>query len=373
MTSRAPTVFVVAALTCLAGVIPSTPSWAHRPPDGGATCEARVLQVRLTPQVIRPYRLVGWLCMPPYPSTTVQLTVSGFTYDHHYWDLPFRADRYSYVRHAVAPDRRGNVRQRRGTAVFNIDRLGVGLSDRPPGDQVTIPAEAYVLHQVVQALRRGAVGGIAFTHVVGVGHSLGAAMLICESGTPAASTADSPCPGYGDLDALVLADYLHGVNAAAQVAIRASLHPAAADPNFISVHLPDGYLTTLPGARMADFYNAAYADPAVVRADERLKQTGTSGEMATLGTARDPRYSRSIAVPVLLVVGAEDWLACGLQLPCTGDASVRTREAPFYNPQLALGVIVVPMAGHDTNLHPNASDWYADAQAWIRTAPMPGC
>src|SRR6185503_8303572 len=109
-------------------------------------CIKKTLPVKLSQSAAQTYNVVGWLCAHGgFKDKTVQVLVSGFTYDHNYWDFPYQQYRYSYVQYATAA----------GYATFNIDRIGVGESSKPPADQVTFPAEAYATRQIVQALREG--------------------------------------------------------------------------------------------------------------------------------------------------------------------------------------------------------------------------
>src|SRR3954447_23022457 len=63
----------------------------------GAGCQRRDSWVALTPGADVRYRVAGWLCRPARPTATVQVLLSGFTYDHTYWDsLP--SEGRSYVR-----------------------------------------------------------------------------------------------------------------------------------------------------------------------------------------------------------------------------------------------------------------------------------
>jgi pimeloyl-ACP methyl ester carboxylesterase len=313
------------------------------PPDTTLRCQQTALPVTLTPSDATSYHVVGWLCARgPAQGKTVQLLLSGYTYDHNYWDLPYRPDTYSYVRSATSF----------GYATFNIDRIGVGSSDRPPGDAVTVASQGYVTHQIVQALRRGQVGQATFAKVIGVGHSMGGGIWIYEAST------------YADVDGVIVADYLHQINPAQQAAIRSTIYPAQSDPRFAGRALPPGYLTTQPGTRGASFFERGVADPAVLSQDEAMKQTATTGERATLSFARDPRFSQQIRVPTLLVVGEHDQLACGADLSCANSAAVLAREQAYYSSWTCLEAVVLAGAGHDTNLHPNALHWYVAAAGW---------
>jgi alpha-beta hydrolase superfamily lysophospholipase len=320
---------------------------AGGPTPAPAPCRREAVPVTLAPQASTYYTIVGWLCTPahrPRAASAVQVLLSGLTYDHHYWDMPHQSGNYSYVQTAL----------RHGDVVFNMDRLGVGASSRPPAALVTVASEAYVTHQVVQALRRGTVGGIRFSQVYGVGHSMGAAIWICEAAI------------WRDVNALLVSSYLHRPNIAQQQAIAATLYPAGADPAFATRPPPDGYVTTIPGSRLDDFYFAPSADPATVAADEAFKQTATAGERASLNLARDPLYSSTIDVPVLLLVGQYDSLGCDPVhgLVCTDSAAICGREAPTY-PAARLAAMVVPDAGHSVALHRDVRPWLGAAEAWV--------
>src|SRR5205085_7879859 len=88
----------------------------------------------------------------------------------------------------------------RGYSTFAIDRLGTGLSHKPPADLLTTQSHAYVVGQIVQKLRAGAIGGRTFSTVVGVGHSFGAGILQYLAGT---ATVAATIPDY-----LVLGSFL---------------------------------------------------------------------------------------------------------------------------------------------------------------------
>src|ERR1700759_686911 len=83
------------------------------------------------------YHVYGELCARGgLAHKTIQVALHGATYGHLYWDFPYQPEVYSYVRWATAS----------GYAVLNIDRIGIGRSDHPPADQVTVESNAYVVH-----------------------------------------------------------------------------------------------------------------------------------------------------------------------------------------------------------------------------------
>jgi len=340
---------VTLALCSLAAMaLPSASVLAEGEYGDGPHCQQQTLPVQLAAGDPTMYEVKGWLCWDgQLAGKTVQLLLSGFTYDHYYWDFPFQQDKYSYVLEATAE----------GYATFNIDRIGVGQSSHPTDPStVTVTSEAFVTNQVVQALRAGNVAHNAFHKVIGVGHSYGAAIWIIEA---------SSYPQNGGVDGLILADYLHQSDPNTVAALTAARWQAQQDPKFASASWALGYITTKPGYRYL-FYNPDYADPRVIKKDEELKQTATIGEATTLGLARDPSFSQKIGVPVLLVVGQKDSLGCNdsLGLSCADNAAIVAREAANFSAQACLEAYVLPISGHDTNLHPDAKRWFKAAGGW---------
>jgi pimeloyl-ACP methyl ester carboxylesterase len=123
----------------------------------------------------------------PLSGRTVQILISGTTQTHVYWDFPLRPQQYSYV-HALT---------NAAYAMLNLDRLGTGQSDHPPGDQVTIAAQAYTVHQIIQALHAVQGPGSSLGKVILVGHSVGAAIPVVEANR------------YVDVDGVILSGLLH--------------------------------------------------------------------------------------------------------------------------------------------------------------------
>jgi pimeloyl-ACP methyl ester carboxylesterase len=313
-------------------------------------CRTATVPVTLSTTDSAVYRLAGWLCAAGSPrGRPVEVLVHGLTYQHTYWDWPYQPQRYSYVRAAAAA----------GYATFSVDRLGVGASDAPPADALTVPAQAFVLSQVVQKLKAGTIAGTRFGTVIGVGHSGGAAMWAYQAATERRPDAR--------VDAVILAGFLHETNPAQVAAIGAALYPVENDRAFAGRGLPAGYLTTVPGTRARLFHNPSYVDPRVVAVDEASKATTTTAERASLALARDPELTRQIGVPVLVATGERDLLGCDPGDPglsCADETAVMARESRYFSPVAHMQVYVQPQAGHDTNLAPNASDWFCAANRW---------
>ena len=321
--------------------------------------------------------LVGQVC---YPTTvvaslrgSVQVLVSGTAYGQSYWDFPYEPDTYSYVRAAAAA----------GFTTFNFDRIGVGKSTHPLDTEVSIPSNAYTIHQAISQLRAGALDGVQYNRVVIVGHSLGSLISWYEAGT------------YHDVDAVVASGILHNFNVLGTAQFVASLYPAALDPRFLGKIIDPGYLTTLPGTRESSFYYPPNTDPGVVSTDEATKETATVAEAASVFAMELPGVLQpasqlvcsltpgvcdgvgssifygitpQITVPVLQVVGQYDALLCGTTSPnqCSDVAAVQRTESGYYTgiAKRCLTVAELPDSGHDVNLEENAQNWFALANNW---------
>jgi hypothetical protein len=120
-------------------------------------------------QISDTFSIYSKLCVPADTKnasrpTSVQFLSHGGTLDHTYWDF---APGYSYVDAAAE----------KGYATFSYDRLGTGKSTQPdPLQIVQIPLQVEIAHAIIENLKSGQIGGIAFGQVAGVGHSLGAAL-----------------------------------------------------------------------------------------------------------------------------------------------------------------------------------------------------
>jgi pimeloyl-ACP methyl ester carboxylesterase len=310
---------------------------------GGLRCTDVSFPVTLSAGDATVYNVVGALCSRgAIQGRTIQIALHGATYSHLYWDWPFEPELYSYVRRATAAE----------YAVLSLDRIGIGLSDHPPAAAVTIDVNAFVVHQIVAALRSGdlvvpAFGRVRAGRVALVGHSLGSVISIDEAAT------------YGDVDGLVLTGVSHEVTPLLGE-ILGALYPANLDPHFAGRDLPDGYLTSQPGLRTV-FYQAPFYDPQVVAVDEENKETVTTAELDTAFPALD--LSTGIHVPVLVVVGDYDRAFCGA--PTCSASGTLAAEPSFYPADACVETAIVPETGHDVNLHFHAQTAYDTILDWM--------
>ncbi len=101
------------AMTAAFMVLGVAPSAIEAAAQAGLRCDEILFSVAPAPDQEVDFTVVGWLCSRgPIANKTIQILVNGATYDHHYWDFPYRPSQYSYVRAATAT----------GYATLNMDR-----------------------------------------------------------------------------------------------------------------------------------------------------------------------------------------------------------------------------------------------------------
>jgi pimeloyl-ACP methyl ester carboxylesterase len=313
------------------------------------------IPVALAPGQPAGYMVSGELCATEdelHEGATAQLLIHGAAYNHHYWDFgTVDGIEYSYARDVAA----------HGFATFALDEIGAGNSSHPSSDLVTSQATAYVAHQIVQGLRRGRINGVPlgrgvrFGKVIIVGHSLGSVTVWQEA------------ISYHDVDGVIVTGAAHAVTT--QFLTSGDLYPAVDDPKFAKSGLDTGYLTTLPGTRVTLFYSPPDADPAVITADEASKDVVSATDLSTGLPIVTSNATLAIKVPVLDILGSDDFTTCGLSsegvtFDCSSGAKVATQEAPFYSPAAQIHACVVPGSGHSVNLAVNHRLPAADAVAW---------
>jgi len=343
--------FGVACISLLALIIAPLATITRTSAASPSDCQAVTLPVSLLPGQPADQTISGTYCTPTTWASgthTIDVATPGGTYNHLYWDWPQDPATYSYVDKTLQA----------GRATFNYDRLGTGASSHPLSTTLTVNNEAYVLHQVVQWLRTNK----QYQTIDLVGHSYGSIISIQEAGF------------YHDVNRLVATGLVHLPNIAGGFAnaLISLSHPAILDPVLASQNLDPGYITTTPGTRKQLFYSSS-ADPAVIVYDEAHKDVAPLTGLATLATTwyLPPllNASNGVRVPVLVVLGQEDSLFCGLPslLTCNNDSQLRSFEAPYYTSAPSLTAITVPKTAHDIALHPSANQSFAQINSWIQT------
>ncbi|WP_225843364.1 alpha/beta hydrolase [Streptomyces albus] len=307
-----------------------------------AICRATTVEVTLGKGT---GRMWGELCRPAGSSPdTVVTMVHGATYNHNYWDFPYQPDKYSFRK----------MLNGAGYATFVVDRLGTGNSTVPPSSELNLTVEARQMHEVVQGLRTGRIGGTGFGKVVLAGYSLGSAVTSIEAST------------FHDVDAVLITALGHYNNpAGTQAIIDNGLSPNDDPVLKDRHHYDDGYATTKPGSRKHVFYADRPMDPGVLATDELTKDANVFTEAAD-PLVIDPAVSRAIDVPVMFALGDRDPLMCGDGYEdCSSQAALRAQEAPFWTSAPSFDVILVEDAGHGLNLVPNTRVYQDASRDWL--------
>lgn len=307
----------------------------------GVSCTELVIPVKLSANGIFEYDVVGDLCSAGPPAGRVlQVLVSGSGYGSVYWDFPYEPDTYSFVRAAL----------RDGYATFHFDRLGIGRSDHPPGILLNVDRQADVLQQVIAALQ----AQTEFGAVVTVGHSFGSVTSIAHAlGNP-----DS-------VAGVVLTGFAHNTNPGFTMAMRTGVDLAAFKGPFVGRLVDPTYVISKPDTRGETFYTLENADPKVVETDELNRQPTAMGEVISSSKYFGPQ-SKELAVPVLILLGEDDFVVCGGDLDCTDHDAVVAHEARFFGPAACLETVVLDDTDHDANLHLNAPGNFAIMLDWVR-------
>lgn len=178
------------------------------------------------------------------------------------WDFPYQPEKYSWVRNATSE----------GYSTLAFDSVGAGNSSKPDG-LLEAQCQTYVesIHQIVEMLRAGQIGGKAFDKVITIGFSLGSVSLV------------SLAKQYpADADALVLhgfswnaATLYQGFFAGFQVAA------SIVDPVKWG-YLPTTYTTqSTPASREATVFYGNY-DRGIVPLDYELRDFDTLGASITI-------------------------------------------------------------------------------------------
>ena len=306
----------------------------------GVTCQQKTVSVKLSADGFREFDLVGQLCWTgELQNKTLQVLVSGSGYGAAYWDFPYESDTYSYARAAL----------RAGDAVFNFDRMGMGLSDHPFGIALDVDTQAYILHQALNALE----GENTFNAVVMLGHSFGSTVSLAHALTwPEQS------------DGIVLTGFIHNVNPAFGPAMGQGISVAAFSEPLAGTLLDPTYVMSKPDSRGGVFYTADNTDPGVIAADDATRETTAVGELISMS-----RYfadqSKGLAVPVMVLIGENDFVVCGGELDCTDHEAVVAHESAFYPASACPEIYVLDDTNHNANLHLNAQQAFALMQDWV--------
>jgi pimeloyl-ACP methyl ester carboxylesterase len=210
-----------------------------------------------------------------------------------------------------------------------MDRVGYGQASRPHGDTLTFEVSAGYLHEVIQAVRTGALGDAVRT-VVLLGPSAGADVAIVEAGT------------YHDIDALIVCFHT------------ARLQPALFELDVDAWFSQGDYFDFGIDFRTRFFYAKPWALDSIISLDNTTRQLVPRAEIQSALSDMSAPFRAQIKVPVQLMQADHD----GLFVPQNDTA--RFSSSPDVS------FILLRKAGHKAFLHPTSKTPAVEAIAcWI--------
>jgi pimeloyl-ACP methyl ester carboxylesterase len=168
-----------------------------------------------------------------------------------------------------------------GLNVLALDRVGYGASSHPNGDTLDFATSAGYVHEVIQAVRGGALGYTP-TAIVLLGPSAGGDIAIVESGT------------YHDVDGLIVCSNT------------SQLQPALFDVDVGAWFAQGDYFDFGVPFRTQFFYAAPFAIPFIVNLDNATRSLVPRAEIqSALGNLSAP-FRGQVTAPVLLLQADHD-------------------------------------------------------------------
>jgi pimeloyl-ACP methyl ester carboxylesterase len=322
-----------------------------------------------TSQVSDTFSIFSKLCVPNDATkasklTSVQFLTHGGTTDYNYWDF---AAGYSYVDAAAE----------KGYATFSYDRLGTGNSEHPdPKQVVQTPLQIDLAHVLIQKIKAATIGGIKFTNVVGIGHSLGSAV-----------TQGVAAKYPSDFNALALTGHSQGSEGGTIGFAAAAQQIANTLPDRPELKtLPNGYFSLGPipqTLQFAFFYYPYFNNTRTllhIRCQEaancssvftqefNTRQTNAIGETLTLGGLYTP--ATAYTKPVQILNGIQDYFYCqGNCLAGGDDATLDALNVLFPNREKNKSEAVnIEDCGHNINLHFKRTEAFGRILTFIANA-----
>lgn len=233
-----------------------------------------------------------------------------------------------------------------GRLVVAIDRPGYGESALPAGAVTSVEDEAFILDQIAGYVRSLATDGHANPAVAALGVSMGAFMATVTQGL------------YGSFDAIApLAWAHHAMSDDAKACLRGPVHvdggPCPEAP------LDDFHMANAD-AWVAEAVVAGYqAPPAGVLAGFMAWQNAAWAvhgdlEPASAAPSLYDAAAARVTVPVLVLVGEQDWYI---------DASAIAGEGDYYG--AGATVATIPDTGHMIMHHLNHDAVQQQVHAWL--------
>ena len=217
-----------------------------------------------------------------------------------------------------------------GLAVLTVDRVGYGASSHPNGDSLNFDTSAGYMHEVIQAVRGGALGWLPRA-VILLGPSVGADITMVEAGT------------YHDVDGVVIAFNT------------AQLQPALFAVDVGAWFAQGPYFDFGVVFRTQFFYAQPWAVQSIIDLDNATRALVPRAEIASALANASAPYRARVAVPVLLMQADNDHLF------------VPEDDSVLFSASPSVEFTLLAHAGHKAFEHPTSkiaaahavSDWIA--------------
>lgn len=266
-------------------------------------------------------------------SKPVQILLHGGSYDHRYWDSPFKPETYSYVQAAVEE----------GYVTVNLDRLGYGQSTRPNGLKLGFELGASAVSDVVDQIDAGALG-VPISSIILNGHSMGGIVAEIVAGT------------NSNVDALIvsgLANSPEGQDEEEDGGPPPGGNPfilAKRDAKFKGLKRSFFYMTTAPDVRTRIFHAPETFEPEIARVEEDLRETLSVNELKSVmfGDEDGTKFTG----PTVYFLGQFDLIACGEQ-----DCSEKFEDGAEHE--------IIYGSGHSINFSLVATTFYQRSFDWL--------
>jgi pimeloyl-ACP methyl ester carboxylesterase len=217
-----------------------------------------------------------------------------------------------------------------GFGVLTVDRVGYGASSHPNGDTLSFAVAAGYLHEVVQAVRHGALG-FHPRHVVVLGPSVGADITMVEAGT------------YHDVDGVAVCFNTN------------QLQPALFAVDIGALLAQGPYFDFGVDFRTFFFYTFPFASQRIVDLDNATRQLVPRAEIVSALNGQSAPFRAAIDVPVLLMQADSDHLF------------VPQDDSALFSSAPDVRFVLLRHAGHKGFSHPTSKEQAVETvERWLR-------
>jgi pimeloyl-ACP methyl ester carboxylesterase len=213
--------------------------------------------------------MIGYAYAPAHRSSSaVLIMIHGASDTHTVFDF---APGYQAAPHLA----------HRGIEVLTVDRVGYGASSHPDGDTLTFATSAGYVHEVIQAVRAGALGFVPGA-VALLGPSAGGDIALVEAGT------------YHDVDGLIV------------VSNTSQLQPALFDVDFNALLAQGPYFDFGVAFRTEFFYAQPFAVQHIIDLDNATRALVPRAEITSALAGASAPFRAQVTAPVLLLQADHD-------------------------------------------------------------------